>query len=155
MTPLEANAILAKAGQYDGRKPDADTAEEWADELTGYRVTDCVAAVRAHYRDTDRWVMPSHLIGRIKGERNDRIERHKWKLRLPAHIADMEDGPEAVIAESRWRAEAIERIANGEIPPEPRALTTGTGYAAAIRAALTPPPAEPSDQGDNTEEQVK
>jgi len=36
----------------------------------------------------------------------------------------------------------------------PRGPVDSSPHTAAIRAALTPPPAEPSDQGDNTEEQV-
>lgn len=152
MTPLEANAILAKAGQYDGRKPDVDTAIEWADELAGFQVHDCIEAVRDHYREGHRWVMPSDLIGRIKAVRTDRIERHKWKLRIPAHIADMEDGPEHDAAQSAWLAGAYRAIADGQIPPTPETRAIGTGYAASIKAALPPPPPKRNDDDDDTEE---
>ena len=155
MTPREANVILALSGQVDGRKPDKQTAITWAKALDGLRLTDCTAAVEAHQRESvGVWLEPGIIRARVNRVRNDRVERHKWKLSPPDSISEMEDGPEHTLAHSRWYAAEIEAIANGDIPPEPRALTTGTGYAAAIRAALTPPPAEPSDQGDNTEEQV-
>ncbi len=149
MTPIEANLVLAKAGQYDGRKPDVEAAIEWAAELHGYRLEDCIEAIRAHYRDGHRWVMPSDIIARIKAIRTDRIERHKWKLRIPAHIADMEDGPEHDAAQSEWLAGAYAAIADGQIPPTPEASAIGTGYAASIKAALPPSPPKRNDDEES------
>ena len=150
MTPREANVILALSGQVDGRKPDKHTAITWAKALDGLRLTDCTAAVEAHQRESvGVWLEPGIIRARVNRVRNDRVERHKWKLSPPDSISEMEDGPGHTLAHSRWYAEAIEELANGEIPPEPRALTSGpvdtSAHMAAIRASCAPP-AEPSTE---------
>ena len=150
MTPIEANAVLALAGQYDGRKPDADTATEWAGELSGYSVRDCIEAVRAHYRDTDRWIMPVHIIRRIKAIRLDRIERGK-PFMVPPPELDALEGDAHTIGYARWEAGEHRKLADGA---DPRRLdemrTLPPPEVRAALDALRKPPATPD--ADTTEE---
>jgi len=146
MTPREANAVLATAGQFDGRKPDHETAITWADELGSTNVHDCIEAVKAHYRDTDRWIMPFHIIGRIKAIRQDRIERGKPFLTPPPEL-DALEGDAHTIGYARWEAGEHRKLADGADPrrlDEMRTLPPPE-VRAALDALRKPPPAPDAD----------
>jgi hypothetical protein len=63
MSPAEAGKLLALCAAFDNRKPDPSgmAAAAWADALGGLTFEDCAAAIRRHYRKTDRYIMPSHV----------------------------------------------------------------------------------------------
>jgi hypothetical protein len=63
MSPADAGKLLALCAAFDNRKPDPSgmAAAAWADALGGLSFEDCAAAIRRHYRDTDRYIMPAHV----------------------------------------------------------------------------------------------
>lgn len=63
MSPADAGKLLALCAAFDNRKPDTSgmAAAAWADALGGLSFEDCAAAIRKHYRETDRYIMPSHV----------------------------------------------------------------------------------------------
>lgn len=73
MNQQEAAALLGIAAAFDNRKPDADAAKAWSVTLDGYRFTDVRDVIVAHYRDTDTWLMPSHIIAAVKRLRAKRL----------------------------------------------------------------------------------
>lgn len=69
MEMREAFQLLTLASARDGRTVDAAVAAVWADDLAGVTLTDAVTAAREHYRESTTWLMPAHIIGRLKAER--------------------------------------------------------------------------------------
>ena len=134
---------------------DEYTPDAWFDVLCGLRSVDAVDAVK-HLARSQSFIDPSQIRARVRYVRHDREERGRPSLVAPDWIGELEDGPAQTIAYEKWLDRELRSLADGNPPPTPRALAGMPDDArAAIRAALTPPPAEPSDQGDNTEEQVK
>lgn len=76
MKPTEAAALLTIAAAFDNRKPDADAAKAWALALADYRFEDAREAVVAHYREGTDWIMPSHVVTRVKRIRAKRLAEY-------------------------------------------------------------------------------
>jgi len=74
MTPAEAAALLAVAAAFDNRKPDADAAQAWAYALEDRPFIDCRDAIVAHYRHTNDWLMPNHVIAGVRKIRDKRLD---------------------------------------------------------------------------------
>lgn len=74
MTPAEAATLLTIAAAFDNRKPDPDAAKAWSVALGHLPFLDCRDAVIAHYRKTNDWLMPSHVIAAVKTVRASRLE---------------------------------------------------------------------------------
>jgi hypothetical protein len=74
VTPTEAAALLTVAAAFDNRKPDADAAKAWSIALGNLPFVDCRDAIVQHYRATDAWLMPSHIIAAVRKVRRDRLE---------------------------------------------------------------------------------
>lgn len=141
MSPREANIVLAKAGQYDGRKADPDTATEWATALKGLRLEDCIEAVRWYYANGDgRWVMPKDIRRHVNIIRQDRIERGRGFLVPPDFPENLTD-EQHTLAYQDWETSALRALADGQ-PPNlaQRQLSPDMpSDVAAIRKALRPP----------------
>ena len=133
---------------------DSYTPDAWFDVIGRVRIEDAIDAVK-HLAGSQSFIDPSQILARVRYVRRDREERGRPSLVVPDWIGELEDGPEQTRAYDEWLEGELRSLADGNPPPVPRALAGMPDDArAAIRAALTPPPAEPSDQGDNTEEQV-
>jgi hypothetical protein len=112
MTPQEAAALLAVAAAFDNRKPDADAAAAWALALNGLRFTDCREVVVAHYRASNDWLMPSHVIAGVRRIRDKRL----------ALAGDPTPPPDLTPAETiAWLGDVRRQIADGEPAPDPEA----------------------------------
>jgi hypothetical protein len=74
VTPAEAAALLGVAAAFDRRKADDDTAKAWSIALGNLPFVDCRDAIVQHYRATDAWLMPSHIIAAVRKIRRDRLE---------------------------------------------------------------------------------
>lgn len=73
----EAFQLLTLASARDGRTVDKEVAAVWAKDLERVDIGDAVEAATDHYRRSDKWLMPSHVIDgvRMVRERRDRAER--------------------------------------------------------------------------------
>lgn len=69
MNTQEAFQLLTLASARDGRTVDLAVATVWADDLAGVPLHEAAAAVRAHYLESTDWVMPAHIVQRIRRER--------------------------------------------------------------------------------------
>jgi hypothetical protein len=105
MTPAEAAALLAVAAAFDNRKPDADAAAAWSLALDGLRFVDCREVVVEHYRRSNDWLMPNHVIGAVRRLRDKRIAL-AGDLTPPPNLTPLE-----TIA---WLGDARRTIADGE-----------------------------------------
>lgn len=65
----EAFQLLTLASARDGRTVDVELATVWADDLSGVSLQDAVLAARAHYRQSDKWLMPVHILAEVKRNR--------------------------------------------------------------------------------------
>jgi hypothetical protein len=112
MTPTDAAALLTLAAAYDNRKPDKDAAAAWAAALGNLEAPDCQKAIVAHYRESSDWLMPVHIITRVRAMR---VERMKAVLNLapPADLDGLEDDAHTA-AYLAWLRESCRRLADGE-----------------------------------------
>lgn len=106
MNTQEAAALLSVAAAFDNRKPDPDAATAWAVALDGFNFVDCRDVIVAHYRASNDWLMPNHVIGAVKRLRAKRIADHA-ELTPPPNLTPVE-----TIA---WLKEARRRIGDGEV----------------------------------------
>lgn len=74
MQKASAAQVLALIQAFDNRKTDQATITAWADILPDQDVNDYLDAVKDHYRTSSEWLMPAHLIRRVKSTRSRRIE---------------------------------------------------------------------------------
>lgn len=84
MNEPEAFQLLTLASARDGRTVTQSVAKVWAVDLERVDLRDAVEAATLHYRESDKWLMPSHVIAGARRVREAR-ERESRKLRaLPA-----------------------------------------------------------------------
>lgn len=69
MEAREAFQLLTLASAFDGRTVDRETAVVWAEVLADVSLADATEAMKAHYRDESRWMMPAHVVQRVKQKR--------------------------------------------------------------------------------------
>ena len=105
MNTQEAAALLSVAAAFDNRKPDPDAATAWAVALGNIKFTDARDVIVAHYRASNEWLMPNHVIAAVKRLRNKRI----------AEAGDLIPPPDLTPLETvAWLGEARRRIGDGE-----------------------------------------
>jgi hypothetical protein len=69
MNTQEAFQLLTLASARDGRTVDIAVAAVWADDLADIPLQDAVSAARAHYRASEAWLMPAHVIRGVQETR--------------------------------------------------------------------------------------
>jgi len=82
MNEPEAFQLLTLASARDGRKVSAAVAKIWSEDLANIPIGVAEAAVRIHFRESDAWLKPSHVIANAKRVR-EAVEREEHK-RQPA-----------------------------------------------------------------------
>lgn len=106
----ETSALLAKIQSFDNRKVDEAVIISWHEIMAPHSLPDCWAAVRDYYRISDKWIMPSHVIERVREVEKGRIN----KLRYDLHLNEADH-------DNNWREKtrALHRaVSTGEITPE-------------------------------------
>lgn len=89
MNTEHLTALLARIQSVDNRQVDDLTIEAWEPLLGDLDYSDAVNAVNRHFRETDKWITPSHIRANAKfyaWERQDRA-------RDTAHDPDYEPSP--------------------------------------------------------------
>jgi len=151
VNPNEAAQLLAIAAAYDNRKPDATAAQAWAVALAEYRFEDCQKAIVEHYRTSDAWMMPVHVITAVKKVRGGRIED---KAPQPPQGLD----PDDTAAYQAWLRGVNRAIADGrEVPTEDYRATRHIRELKAFRKppALEGKPHEKSADHDERKAQAR
>jgi len=62
----EAFQLLTLASARDGRTVDVEVATVWAKDLEDVSLVDAVEATQTHYRQSDKWLMPSHVLDGVR-----------------------------------------------------------------------------------------
>ena len=80
MTDEEVGELLSVAAGYDRRTVGRTDIEAWVLALDDPRIPnlglgECVDAVILHYRDTEKPIMPVHVLTRVKAERSTAIAK--------------------------------------------------------------------------------
>lgn len=107
----ETSMVLATVQVFDNRKVEEKHIIAWQEVLEPHALADCLIAVRDHYRLTDKWIMPSHIIERVREIERRRLDAVKYDIHL--NEIDWNQGD--------WRENtaALHRgIATGMITPE-------------------------------------
>lgn len=66
MREHEAFQLLTLASARDGRNVSQTVARVWADDLADVTLEEAIQAARDHYRESTAWLMPAHIIERVK-----------------------------------------------------------------------------------------
>lgn len=108
MSPAEIAALFAIDAGFSNRKPDetGETAKLWARVLHDVSWTDATEALAQHYRESNEWLMPKHILDRVRRMRAKRIADHPPLIPPPG----LDD-----VAELAWIAAARKRIGDGEV----------------------------------------
>lgn len=73
MNVTETTQIVARIALADNRKVDAAVIRHWHDLIGDLEFPDALDAVRDHYKSSDAYLMPVHIVGRVKAARAKRI----------------------------------------------------------------------------------
>jgi hypothetical protein len=92
MTNETAAQLLAVASAFDNRIVEMTKVQAWATALAGLNPDDCVEAIKAHYRESPEYLMPAHIVSRVRQMMTDRRNRETTQaLAIEAPLA----GPES------------------------------------------------------------
>ena len=80
MNQKEAFELLAEASARDNRKVSESVAQLWSEDLAAIPLNMAKAAVRLHFRESDAWLKPAHVIANAKRIR-EALEREERKRR--------------------------------------------------------------------------
>lgn len=80
MNADEAQRLLTLASARDGRIVDRPTAIVWSQDLCDVDYDEAVEAAREHYRRSDRWLMPAHVVQLVEARRQSIPggHTHRW-----------------------------------------------------------------------------
>lgn len=114
MDIIETGILLAKIQAFDNRTVADPTIIAWQEILAPHTLADALDAVRNYYRVSSEWIMPSHIVERVRDIENRRLDGFGTDLRL-------NDAEEREAFESgNWR-EALRRLhraaMTGELTP--------------------------------------
>lgn len=123
VTAPEAVALLAKASEFDNRKPDRDTARAWTEALAHVNYDDARTVIVDHYRESTDWIMPAHIVRGVRALEAARVadSPNVYELEPPSWVTDL-DGPEFDAAYLRWIKDQARRVKRGlpvEAGPSP------------------------------------
>jgi len=72
MTADDIGRVLAKAAAFDRRTVGEGDILAWFDAIGDVDPEDALEAVTAHYRQTDAWLMPAHVLRHVEQTRRER-----------------------------------------------------------------------------------
>lgn len=82
MDIVETGVVLAKIQAFDNRNVDDATTIAWQEVLAPHTLQDCLAAVADYFRTNTAWIMPAHIVGRVKDAEQDRLRAFRDGLHL-------------------------------------------------------------------------
>lgn len=77
MNHAEAAAVLAKVQAFDNRTVSAVNVAAWAEALEDVDGKDALVAVTEHFQESTDWLMPSHIIQKMKDKQFQGRQRIK------------------------------------------------------------------------------
>lgn len=127
MDIVETGTVLAKIQAFDNRNVDDPTQIAWQEILAPYMLRDGLAAVTDYFKHNTGWIMPAHIVERVRGMELERVRAFKNGYHL--NRAD-EEATLGASGFSSW-SESMKRLG--------RAVATGR---------LTPAAYEAYESGD-------
>jgi len=107
MTPEEIGDVLGLAAARDRRTVGESDILAWLGDLDGITFDEAREAIRRHYRQTDDWLMPSHVLQHVRVIREEqRRAARRNRPALPGPYADDSDARAAHHARGRAMCEA-------------------------------------------------
>lgn len=82
MNEREAFQLLTLASARDGRTVTQAVAKVWAVDLAAVYIEDAVEALTLHYRESDKWVMPAHIIACVARVKDRRAREARIRRQL-------------------------------------------------------------------------
>lgn len=73
----ETSALLAKIQAFDNRNVDEAVLSAWFEVLEPHTLPDCLAAVTDYYRTNTGWIMPAHVVERVRLVEEERLRHFK------------------------------------------------------------------------------
>lgn len=77
MNIVETGMVLAKIQAFDNRNVDDQTTVAWQEVLEPHTVQDALAAVSDYFRSYSAWIMPSHIVERVRAIEEARLRGFK------------------------------------------------------------------------------
>lgn len=113
MNYAETTQVLAAIQIYDARHVDEATIKAWHRMLHRFTLPDCLAAVEAHFYESTDYLLPAHVIRRVKSTRSRRLALAEHPVLTYADEYD-DDGKPLPDAQ-RKRDHLRNLVANGQL----------------------------------------
>ncbi len=88
MDIVETGVVLAKIQAFDNRNVDDATTIAWQEVLEPHTLPDSLKAVSDYFRVSSSWIMPSHIVERVRAMEEDRA--HQFRNGYHLNPADEE-----------------------------------------------------------------
>lgn len=96
MDIIETGTVLAKIQAFDNRNVDEAVLAAWHEILQPHTLHDCVAAVTAYFKVNTSWIMPAHIVERVR-----EIEQARTReFRRGFHLSSADD--ERTLGSTEW-----------------------------------------------------
>ena len=77
MDIIETGKVLAKIQAFDNRNVEPETTLAWHEVLEPYTVQDALKAVSDYFRTSSSWIMPAHIVERVREMEEARVYQFK------------------------------------------------------------------------------
>lgn len=77
MNIAETSMVLAKIQAFDNRNVDDATILAWQEVLEPHTLQDALVAVSDYFRAYSAWIMPAHIVERVRAIEEDRSRQFK------------------------------------------------------------------------------
>ena len=77
MDIIETSKVLAKIQAFDNRNVEPETTLAWQEVLEPHALQDALAAVSAYFRTSTAWIMPAHIVERVRDMEQARAREFK------------------------------------------------------------------------------
>lgn len=128
MNIAETSMVLAKIQAFDNRNVDDATVIAWQEVLEPYTLTDALQAVSDYFRSYSAWIMPAHIVERVRAMEDNRAYQFKngYHLNRADEESTLEGGDWSALNRALGRAvrtgaltpAAYEEYQNGNQPLE-------------------------------------
>lgn len=77
MDIVETGILLAKIQAFDNRNVGDETTMAWQEVLEPHILPDCLAAVSDYFKTNTEWIMPAHIVERVRLVEEERMRNFK------------------------------------------------------------------------------
>ena len=85
MDIVETGTLLAKIQAFDNRNAPDEATMAWQEILEPHILPDCLAAVTDYFKSNTGWIMPAHIVERVRAIERDRVDSFGVQPRLSDH----------------------------------------------------------------------